>query len=127
MPFSYAHHFDTGHTMQAADAYRSSVPTVTPCSTRRALMVSASVLVADSDEEAPYLAGPSRGHGAVPADRPALGPIVSPEDAARELGALDPVAAADFFARVPGPRSPRRRTARSTSSPHSWSARVPTS
>ena len=101
LPFSYAHHFNTGHTLQAADAYRRAFRP-SPVLDAPRLMVSASVLVADSDDEAHYLAGPSRVMAlSLRTGRP-LGPIVSPEDAARELAALDPVAAADFFARVPG-------------------------
>ncbi|KQY47465.1 LLM class flavin-dependent oxidoreductase [Cellulomonas sp. Root137] len=101
LPFSYAHHFNTGHTLQAADAYRRAFRP-SPVLDAPRLMVSASVLVADSDDEAHYLAGPSRVMAlSLRTGRP-LGPIVAPEDAARELAALDPAAAADFFARVPG-------------------------
>src|SRR4029079_17755911 len=90
LPFSYAHHFNTGHTLQAADAYRRAFRP-SPVLDAPRLMVSASVLVADSDEEAAYLSGPSRVMAlSLRTGRP-LGPIVSPEDAARELAALDPV------------------------------------
>ena len=81
LPFSYAHHFNTGHTLQAADAYRRALRP-SPVLEAPRLMVSASVLVADSDEEAHYLAGPSRVMAlSLRTGRP-LGPIVSPEDAA---------------------------------------------
>ena len=87
-------------------------------------MVSASVLVADSDDEAHYLAGPSRVMAlSLRTGRP-LGPIVSPEDAARELGALDPVGRGRLLrARPRAPRSRRPPTGRSTSSPR-WSQRT---
>lgn len=101
LPFSYAHHFNTGLTLDAAAAYRRAFrPSAVLAEPR--LMVSASVLVADSDAEALHLAGPSRVMAlALRTGRP-LEPIVTPDDAAALLGELDPVAAAEFFARVPG-------------------------
>ena len=48
LPFSYANHFNTGLTLQAADAYRSSFRP-SPVLDAPHLMVSASVLVADSE------------------------------------------------------------------------------
>ncbi|GAA3802785.1 LLM class flavin-dependent oxidoreductase [Cellulomonas soli] len=101
LPFSYAHHFGTGGTVPAAETYRRSFRP-SPVLDAPRLMVSASVLVADTDAEAHFLAGPSRVMAlSLRTGRP-LGPVVSPEDAARELAALDPEASADFFARVPG-------------------------
>jgi len=101
LPFSYAHHFNTGLTLDAAAAYRRSFrPSAVLAEPR--LMVSASVLVAATDDEAQHLAGPSRVMAlALRTGRP-LEPIVSPDDAAAILGELDPGAAAEFFARVPG-------------------------
>ena len=99
--FSYANHFNTGLTLQAADAYRSSFRP-SPVLDAPHLMVSASVLVADSEEEASYLAGPSRVMAlSLRTGRP-LGPIVSPDDAATALAEIDPVQAAEFFEKFPG-------------------------
>jgi len=101
LPFSYANHFNTGLTLQASEAYRSTFRP-SPVLDRPQLMVSASALVADTEDEAAYLAGPSRVMAlALRTGRP-LGPIVSPEDAARALAELEPSAAAEFFAQVPG-------------------------
>ncbi|GIG22900.1 FMN-linked alkanal monooxygenase [Cellulomonas chitinilytica] len=101
LPFSYAHHFNTGHTLQAGLTYRRAFrPSAVLDSPR--LMVSASVLIAESDEEAHHLAGPSRVMAlSLRTGRP-LAPILSPDDAAAALADLDPAAAADFFAKVPG-------------------------
>lgn len=65
------------------------------------LMVSASVIIADTEEEAAHLAGPSRVM-ALSLRTGRLGPVVSPEDAQALLAALDPRAAQDFFAQSPG-------------------------
>ncbi|WP_448061675.1 LLM class flavin-dependent oxidoreductase [Cellulomonas hominis] len=101
LPFSYAHHFGTGQTQQAAAAYREAFRPSATLETPY-LMVSASVLVGDTEEEAYYLAGPSRVLAlALRTGRP-LAPIVSPADAERILGELDPQAAREFFAAVPG-------------------------
>ncbi len=101
LPFSYAHHFNTGHTLQAAETYRRAFRPSVVLDVPR-LMVSASVLVAGSDEEAQFLAGPSRVMAlSLRTGRP-LAPILSPEDAATALAELDPTAAAEFFAKVPG-------------------------
>lgn len=101
LPFSYAHHFNTGHTLQAAETYRRAFRPSVVLDVPR-LMVSASVLVADSDEEAQFLAGPSRVMAlSLRTGRP-LAPILSPEDAATALAELDPTAAAELFAKVPG-------------------------
>ena len=87
--------------LQAADAYRSSFRP-SPVLSEPRLMVSASVLVADSDEEARYLSGPSRVMAlSLRTGRP-LGPIVSPDDAAAALAEIDPVQAAEFFEKFPG-------------------------
>ncbi|MDM7854069.1 LLM class flavin-dependent oxidoreductase [Cellulomonas alba] len=101
LPFSYAHHFNTGLTLDAAAAYRRVFrPSAVLAEPR--LMVSSSVLVADTEAEAQHLAGPSRVMAlALRTGRP-LEPIVTPDDAAAILGELDPAAAAEFFARVPG-------------------------
>lgn len=101
LPFSYAHHFGTGLTTQAVDAYRSAFE---PSAVLDAphVMVSASVLVADSDERAHYLAGPSRVMALSLRTRRPLAPIVTPEEAERVLAAVDPALAAQVFAQSPG-------------------------
>jgi len=101
LPYSYAHHFATGRTLQAAQTYRQAFRPSAVLDAPR-LMVSASVLVADTEEEAQHLAGPSRVMTlALRTGRP-LAPVVTPDEAARLLAALDPQQAADFFAQSPG-------------------------
>lgn len=101
LPFSYAHHFGTGITTQAAEAYRAAFR---PSAVLDAphLMVSASVIVAESDERADWLAGPSKVMSLRLRSRGALAPIETPETAEQMLASLDPDTARDFFARVPG-------------------------
>jgi luciferase family oxidoreductase group 1 len=62
LPFAFANHFDTGGTLAALDTYRASFQ---PSDALDALdapyaIVTANVLVADSDDEAEHLAGPGR-------------------------------------------------------------------
>ncbi|MEY2445792.1 MAG: hypothetical protein QOE00_2372 [Ilumatobacteraceae bacterium] len=80
LPFAFAHHFDTGGTMQATELYHH---TFQPSATLGApyMIVTANVLAADSKEDAEWHAGPSR--------LTALGrrtgrylPLSSPRDAA---------------------------------------------
>lgn len=101
LPFSYAHHFGTGITTHAADVYRAAFR---PSAVLEAphLMVSASVIVAESDERAAWLAGPSKVMALRLRSGGALAPIETPEDAAAMLDALDPEEARGFFDRVPG-------------------------
>ncbi|WP_258726361.1 LLM class flavin-dependent oxidoreductase [Cellulomonas sp. NS3] len=100
LPFSYAHHFSTGRTHQAVAAYRSTFRPSSVLAQPR-LMVSASVIVADTEEEARYLAGPSRVMAlSLRSPRP-LAPIVSPDEAQRMLADLDP-GTADLLAQLPG-------------------------
>jgi alkanesulfonate monooxygenase SsuD/methylene tetrahydromethanopterin reductase-like flavin-dependent oxidoreductase (luciferase family) len=66
------------------------------------VMVSSSVIIADTGSEAQHLAGPSRVMALSLRTARPLGPIVSPDEAARILDELDPDAARDFFARMPG-------------------------
>jgi luciferase family oxidoreductase group 1 len=101
LPFSYAHHFGTGITTQAAEAYRAAFR---PSAVLDAphLMVSASVVVAESDERADWLAGPSKVMSLRLRSRGALAPIETPETAERLLADLDPEQAREFFGRVPG-------------------------
>lgn len=100
LPFSYASHFSTGRTLEAAAAYRAAFRPSAVLDQPH-LMVSASVIVAGSDEEAAYLAGPSRVMS-LSLRTGRLGPVVSPDDARELLAALDPQAARDFFAQSPG-------------------------
>ena len=101
LPFSYANHFNTGLTLQAAAAYRSAFRP-SPVLDEPHLMVSASVLVAGTEQEAAYLSGPSRVMAlSLRTGRP-LGPIVSPDAAAAALAEIDPVHAAEFFEKFPG-------------------------
>ena len=101
LPYSYAHHFSTGHTGEAVAAYRSAFR---PSAALAApyVMVSSSVIIADTAAEAFHLAGPSRVMALSLRTARPLGPIVSPDEAARILADLDPDAARDFFARMPG-------------------------
>jgi len=101
LPYSYAHHFSTGHTGEAVAAYRSAFR---PSAVLAApyVMVSSSVIIADTAAQAHHLAGPSRVMALSLRTARPLGPIVSPDEAARILAELDPDAARDFFARMPG-------------------------
>jgi luciferase family oxidoreductase group 1 len=59
LPFAFAHHFDTGGTMQATELYRH---TFQPSAVLDApyMIVTANVLAADSKEDADWHAAPSR-------------------------------------------------------------------
>ncbi len=59
LPFAFANHFDTGSTQHAAQIYRDNFQ---PSEALDApyLIVTASVLLADSDEEAAFLAAPGQ-------------------------------------------------------------------
>lgn len=59
LPFSFAHHFDTGGTTQALDLYRASF-TPSPVFDRPYAIVCASVLAAETQDEAEHLADPGR-------------------------------------------------------------------
>jgi luciferase family oxidoreductase group 1 len=58
LPFVFAHHFDQGGTLEAVALYRDSFRP-SPVRERPYLMVTASVLVAGTDDEAQWEAGPS--------------------------------------------------------------------
>jgi luciferase family oxidoreductase group 1 len=89
LPFCYAYHFATSSDVEAAlDLYRAGFKP-SPRHPIPHVMVSASVIAAETTEEAQYLAGPSR-IMALSLRTGRLGPIVSPEQAAGvELGDLD--------------------------------------
>ena len=59
LPFSFAHHFDMGGTLEAVELYREAFEP-SPVLDRPHTIVTANVLAADTDEEAEYLAGPGR-------------------------------------------------------------------
>ena len=80
LPFSFAFHFAPALVDQAAELYRSNFRQ-TGLSEEPHLMVAASVLCADSDEEAQWLAGPSA-LTVLQLRSGKLGPVVSPEEAA---------------------------------------------
>ena len=89
LPFCYAYHFATSSDVDAAlRLYRSGFQP-SPRHPRPHVMVSASVIAAETTEEARFLAGPSR-IMALSLRTGRLGPIVSPEAAATaELSDLD--------------------------------------
>ncbi len=59
LPFAFAHHFDTGGTLQAIDLYRRSFR-ASPVLEEPHVIVTANVLVAPTDEEAEWEAAPGR-------------------------------------------------------------------
>jgi luciferase family oxidoreductase group 1 len=59
LPFAFAHHFDTGGTLQATELYRRTF-SPSPVLHRPHLIVTANVLVASTDEEAEREAAPGR-------------------------------------------------------------------
>ena len=59
LPFAFAHHFDTGGTMQATELYRHSFQPSAVLDTPY-MIVTANVLAADSKEDADWHAAPSR-------------------------------------------------------------------
>lgn len=103
LPFAYAHHFSTGQTAQAVAAYRSAFRPSEVLSAPH-LMVTASVLIANTAAEARFLAGPSRVM-ALSLRTGRLGPVVSPEEAAdvlAEVEAAGPSPLTDLLATLPG-------------------------
>ena len=80
LPFVFANHFDTGGTMQAVEIYRRSFrPSV--ILDEPYTMVTASVIVSETREEAEWQSGPGRirKYGRRTCRR---GPLISPEEAA---------------------------------------------
>ena len=80
LPFVFAHHFDQGGTLEAVAAYRAAFRPSAVLEQAH-VMVTASVLVATTDEEADWEAGPSRvmSYG-IRSGR--FGPLLSPDEAA---------------------------------------------
>ena len=89
LPFCYAYHFAVSSDVDAAlELYRTGFQP-SPGLARPHVMVSASVIAAETTEEADYLAGPSR-MMALSLRTGRLGPIVPPESAASaDLSELD--------------------------------------
>ncbi|GIM95614.1 LLM class flavin-dependent oxidoreductase [Paractinoplanes toevensis] len=89
LPFCYAYHFAMSSDVESAlHLYRSGFKP-SPQHPEPHVMVSASVIAAETTEEARYLAGPSR-IMALSLRTGRLGPIISPEEAATvELSDLD--------------------------------------
>ena len=81
LPFAFAHHFDTGGTLDALDLYRQHFRPSTDWPHPH-VIVTAGVLAADTDDDAMYLAGPGRlmRYG-IRSGR--FLPLLSPDDAAR--------------------------------------------
>jgi luciferase family oxidoreductase group 1 len=86
LPFAFAHHFGSQHTDTALDLYRSRF---TPSAVLEEpyAVVSASVIAAGSQEEADWLAGPSR-VVSIGLRLNQLAPIVTPEEAERVLAGI---------------------------------------
>ena len=59
LPFVFAHHFDQGGTLEALDIYRTAFQP-SPVLDRPHVLVTANVLVAATDDEADWEAGPGR-------------------------------------------------------------------
>ena len=99
LPFAFAHHFDTGGTLEAVELYRRAFQP-SPVLDEPHLMVTANVLVAPTMEEAEWEAGPGRlmvhgiRHGS-------FEPMRSPEAAAAHPAM--PAAMAMRTSRVLGP------------------------
>ncbi|HVL05071.1 MAG TPA: LLM class flavin-dependent oxidoreductase [Acidimicrobiales bacterium] len=82
LPFVFAHHFDQGGTLEALDLYRDGFQ-ASPALEKPYVIVTANVLVAESDDEADFQAGPGR----VMAYRirsGRFGPLLAPEVAAAQ-------------------------------------------
>jgi len=80
LPFSFAHHFSAANTLPALELYRSNFRPSDALAEPHA-MVAVSVICADTDEQAQYLAGPSRlAFARLRSGRP--GRLPSPEEAA---------------------------------------------
>ncbi len=89
LPFCYAYHFATSSDVESALALYRAGFQPSPLHPAPHVMVSASVIAAETTEEARYLAGPSR-IMALSLRTGRLGPIVSPEQAADvQLSDLD--------------------------------------
>jgi len=82
LPFVFAHHFDQGGALEALDLYRDGFE-ASPALDAPYVIVTANVLVADTDEEADFLAEPGR-LMAYRIRSGRFGPLLSPEAAAAQ-------------------------------------------
>jgi luciferase family oxidoreductase group 1 len=98
--FAYAHHFGATQTMEAMAAYRAEFRPSAGLAAPHA-MISASVIVADTVDEARYLAGPSRVM-ALSLRTGRLAPITDPETAAEVLDELQGGPLEQALAGLPG-------------------------
>ena len=98
--FAYAHHFGATQTQEAMAAYRAEFRPSDRLAAPHA-MVSASVIVADTEDEARYLAGPSRVM-ALSLRTGRLGPITDPDTAAEVLAGLQGGPLEQVLAGLPG-------------------------
>jgi luciferase family oxidoreductase group 1 len=87
LPFAFAHHFGSPHTEVAFDLYRDRF-SPSPALAEPYAMVTASVIAADSSDEAAWLAGPSKVM-AIGLRLNRLAPIVTPEEAEQMLADVD--------------------------------------
>lgn len=98
LPFVFAHHFDQGGTLEAVDLYREGFRPSAVLS-EPYIIVTANVLLAETDEEADFQAGPGRLMSyRIRSGR--FAPLLSPEAAAAEADM--PVARAAPTTRVVG-------------------------
>jgi luciferase family oxidoreductase group 1 len=82
LPFVFAHHFDQGGTLDAVELYRNGFQP-SPALEEPYMIVTANVLVAGTDEEADFQAGPGQLMGyRIRSGR--FGPLLSPEVAATQ-------------------------------------------
>ncbi len=98
--FAYAHHFGATQTMEAMAAYRAEFRPSADLPRPHA-MISASVIIADTEDEARYLAGPSRVMS-LSLRTGRLAPITDPRTAAEVLAGVDDGPLAAVLAQLPG-------------------------
>ena len=98
--FGYAHHFGATQTMEAMAAYRAEFRPSAQLEAPHA-MISSSLIIADSDDDARFLAGPSRVM-ALSLRTGRLGPITDPDTAAEVLAGLGGGPLEEILAGLPG-------------------------
>ncbi|WNB86279.1 LLM class flavin-dependent oxidoreductase [Cellulomonas sp. ATA003] len=98
--FAYAHHFGATQTMEAMAAYRAEFRPSAQLAAPHA-MISASVILADSDDEARYLAGPSKVMS-LSLRTGRLAPITDPATAAEVLAGVEGGPLEAVLAQLPG-------------------------
>ena len=127
LPFSYAHHFNTGHTLQAAAAYRrafrpSPVLDVPASWSRPSVLVAALRRRGALPRRARAASWPCRCAPAARSPRSS-----SPDDAARPLAALDPPPPPTSSRGCPGTQVATTADRAVAELPPSWSAPAPPS